>query len=316
MILLQSTVCRWVLGVGIFSQLIFNPQWTSAAYVKDLPLAPNFYSTFHLKIDDETFSPKKWEAILILADNTSDEDLNFIMLVDSRQDRSEPDPNQSASLVYEDLEDPFETSEEENPELHDPFENQNRFIFNLNNNIYNHFTQHVAKGYRFALPFELRLAIRNIFNNITMPVRLLSSILQGDMEKSGRVIVRFLINSTVGIGGMLDVADQEYNIKPVNENMAQALGYHNIPSGPYLVLPILGPSSVRNLFGRILDIFASPTTIFSAPLAVSLSVATGKKINETSFLIKTKKELEEFSIDEYESVRDFYQQYFNHLINE
>lgn len=316
MMLLQSTVCRWVLGVGIFFQLIFIPQWTSAANVSDLPLAPDFYSNIHLKLDDEIFSSEKWKAILILSENTSAGALNSHALEDSGRDWSELDPNQRASLPYEDLQDPFDISEEENPELRDPFESHNRFMFNLNNKIYNHFTRHVAKGYRFAVPFELRIAIRNVFNNATMPVRLLSSLIQGDMEKSGRVIGRFLINSTAGLGGMLDVADQEYNIKPVNENMEQALGYYDVPSGPYLVLPILGPSSVRNVFGRVADIFASPAYIFSAPFAVSVSVATGKKINETSFLIKTKKELEEFSIDEYESVRDFYQQYHNHLIRE
>ncbi len=314
MILWQSTVYRWVLGVGICFQLIFIPQWTSAANVSDLPLAPNFYSNIHLKIDDEAFSSEKWQDILFLAENTNTENSRALEVSDG--DRSKTDLNQKTSLTFEDLEDPFDTHEEEGPELQDPFESHNRFMFNLNNKIYNHFTKHVAKGYRFTVPFELRIAIRNAFNNATMPVRLLSSIIQGDMEKSGRVIGRFLINSTVGLGGLLDVADQEYNIKPVNENMEQALGYYDVPSGPYLVLPILGPSSVRNVFGRVADIFASPAYIFSAPFAVSASVATGKKINETSFLIKTKKELEEFSIDEYESVRDFYQQYHNHLIRE
>ena len=313
--LLQSTVCRWVLRTGICFQLIFIPQWTSAANVSDLPLAPNFYSNIHLKIDDEAFSSEKWQDILFLAVNKNTENLHALE-VSGSEDKSEADPYRGDSLTFEDLEDPFDTHEEEGPELQDPFESHNRFMFNLNNKIYNHFTRHVAKGYRFTLPFELRIAIRNAFNNATMPVRLLSSIIQGDMEKSGRVIGRFLINSTVGLGGMLDVADQEYNIKPVNENMEQALGYHKVPSGPYLVLPILGPSSVRNVFGRVADIFASPAYIFSAPFAVSISVATGKKINETSFLIKTKKELEEFSIDEYASVRDFYQQYNYHLIKE
>jgi phospholipid-binding lipoprotein MlaA len=314
MISLQSTVCQWVLGVGICFPLIFIPQWTSAANVSDLPLAPNFYSNIHIKLDDEAFSSEKWQGILFLAENTNTGNSRALEVSDG--DRPRADLNQETSLPYEDLEDPFDTYEEKGPELQDPFESHNRFIFNLNNKIYNHFTRHVAKGYRFTVPLELRIAIRNAFNNATMPARLLSSIIQGDMEKSGRVIGRFLINSTVGLGGLLDVADQEYNIKPANENMEQALGYYDVPSGPYLVLPVLGPSSVRNVFGRVADVFASPAYIFSAPFAVSAGVATGKKINETSFLIKTKKELEEFSIDEYESVRNLYQQYQNHLIKE
>ena len=211
------------------------------------------------------------------------------------------------------LDDPFAS---EVPKLPDPYENHNRFIFNLNNKIYNHFTKHVAKGYRFTVPLDVRIVIRNIFNNAAMPVKLVSSLIQGNIEKSGKVVGRFLINSTAGLGGMLDVAEQEYNIKPVNENMSQALGYYDVPTGPYLVLPLLGPSSIRNLVGRTADIFVSPAFLFSAPFMVSSGVATGKKVNETSFLVKTKKELEQNSLDEYESTRDFYKQYHYRLVKE
>jgi len=158
--------------------------------------------------------------------------------------------------------------------------------------------------------------IKNILTNGTMPVRLLSSLLQGDLGKSGRVISRFLINSTVGLGGMFDVADNEFDIKPANENMTQTLGFYDVPSGPYLVLPILGPSSVRNLIGRTADIFVSPTFLLSAPFAVSSGIAAVKKTNETSFLIDIHEDLREHSIDEYISVRDLYQQYHYFLINE
>ena len=311
MMLLQWTFGRRVLGVGICIQLIFIPQWVSAANVSDLPFAPSYFDN-HLKRDGGKLFSENRESFILLSENTSAGVLDSNKLEDSNRDRSEPDPGPGTSLTYEEFEDPFST---EIPELKDPFEKHNQFIFNLNNKIYNYFTKHVSKGYRFAVPFELRIAVRNIFNNAAaMPVNLVSSLIQGDMAKSGRVIGRFLINSIAGWGGMLDVAGQEYNIEPVNENMTQALGYYGVPSGPYLVLPMLGPSSVRNLVGRTADIFVSPAFLFSAPFMVSAGVATGKKINETSFLIKTKKELERNSLDEYESVRDFYNQYHYSLI--
>jgi len=227
---------------------------------------------------------------------------------------SEPSP--SLDTFYKELEDPFGTPEEDIPEFWDPFESHNRFMFNLNNALYDYFGKHVAKGYRFTVPYDVRVMIKNIITNGTMPVRLLSSLLQGDLDKSGRVIGRFLINSTVGIGGIFDVADQGFNIKPANENMTQTLGYYDVPSGPYLVLPILGPSSVRNLLGRTADVFVSPTFLLSAPFAVSSGIAAVKKTNETSFLIKTHQDLRENSVDEYTSVKDLYQQYHYFLINE
>jgi phospholipid-binding lipoprotein MlaA len=222
------------------------------------------------------------------------------------------DPN-AEDQSYEEPEDPFA---EDNPKLEDPFENHNRAVFSFNNHVFNYFTRHVAHGYKSVIPDEMRVAIRNVFDNISMPINLVSSLLQGNIDKSGRVVGRFLINSTVGLGGIFDVADGEFDLKPVNENMTQALGYHGVPSGPYIVIPFMGSSSVRNLVGRTADIFLNPAFLLSAPVLVNASLAGAKKVNETSFLVKIKKELDERSIDEYESVRDFYEQYHNHLIRE
>ena len=304
-----------MLSVGICIQLIFIPQWTSAASVGDLPIAPKFYFDGHLEKSYGKYFSENLESNQF-PENTSAGVLDSNKLEDASRDLSEPVPSLETFLTYKELEDPFGTPEEDIPELWDPFESHNRFMFNLNNALYDYFGKHVAKGYRFSVPYDVRVVIKNIITNGTMPVRLLSSLLQGDLDKSGRVIGRFLINSTVGLGGMFDVADQEFNIKPANENMTQTLGYYNVPSGPYLVLPILGPSSVRNLFGRTADVFVSPAFLLSAPFAVSSGIAAVKKTNETSFLIKTHEDLRENSIDEYISVRDLYQQYHYFLINE
>ncbi len=141
----------------------------------------------------------------------------------------------------------------------------------------------MAKGYRFAVPLELRIAIRNLFDNASMPINLVSSLIQGNLKKSGRVISRFLINSTAGLGGILDVAGQEYKIEPVHENMNQALGYYGVPSGPYLVLPLFGPASVRNLIGRTADIFVSSAFFLSAPFVVTSGIATSKRLTKLPF---------------------------------
>ena len=316
MMLFNRVFSRSMLSVGICIQLIFIPQWISAASVSCRPIAYKYCIVeSHLEKSDGNYSSENLE-INQFPENTSAGVLESNKLEDSSRDLSEPSPGLDTFLTYKELEDPFGTPEEDIPELWDPFESHNRFMFNLNNALYDYFGKHVAKGYRFSVPYDARVMIKNIITNGTMPVRLLSSLLQGDLDKSGRVIGRFLINSTVGLGGMFDIADQEFNIKPANENMTQTLGYYDVPSGPYLVLPILGPSSVRNLVGRTADVFVNPTFLLSAPFAVSSGIAVVKKTNETSFLIKTHKELRENSIDEYISVRDLYQQYHYFLVNE
>jgi phospholipid-binding lipoprotein MlaA len=307
---LQWTYDRCLFAVGLCLQLVIFTHVASAANVSELEFAPKYLNRDFEKKEDQNISSKLGTPIL-LAENNNAEGGEPEGPEVSGQDSSEYE--MEMVLANEEFEDPFAT---EVPDLPDPYEKKNRAIFDLNNDIYNHFTKHVAKGYRFVFPVELRLAVRNLFNNAAMPVKLVSSLVQGNWEKSGRVVGRFLINSTAGLGGMLDVAEQEYDIQPVDENMSQALGYYGVPTGPYLILPLLGPASVRNLVGRTADIFLSPAFFFSAPFMVSSGIATGKKVNETSFLVKTKKELEQNSLDEYESVRDFYNQYHYRLAKE
>ncbi len=216
--------------------------------------------------------------------------------------------------TYEELEDPF--APEEVPELTDPIEGYNRFMFDFNEGFYDHIMEPVARGYREVIAEDFRMAISNIFDNAFAPVKLFSSVLQGDFEKSGRVVVRTLINTTVGLGGLLDVAGQEYDIKNVNEDFDQALGYYGVPTGPYVVLPLLGPSTLRNITGRVVDSMMSPSIIFAPDLVAGTAISVGDNINDASFILDDKAQLEDSAIDEYESVRDFYHQYRFGLVNE
>lgn len=224
-------------------------------------------------------------------------------------------PSESEGF-YEDLEDPFaKPFEKELPELKDPFEKYNRFMFGVNENIYDYFMEPVARGWRYVLPEDVRIVIKNVFDNALTPVKLFSSLAQGNLDKSGRVLSRVVINTTVGFGGMLDVAGQEYGIENVNEDMDQALGYHDVPTGPYIVLPFLGPSTVRNVAGRTIDSFLSPNVLFSPSFLVGAGVTVSDNVNAVSFIIEDKKALEESAVDEYESVRDFYHQYRQGLLH-
>ncbi len=210
---------------------------------------------------------------------------------------------------YEDMEDPFAGSSEDIPILTDPLEGYNRWMFGVNETIYDNVLEPVARGYRDTVHENLRLGIKNIFSNAMAPVKLVSSLLQLDFEKSGRVIARTLINTTFGLGGIADVAGEEYHIEDVSEDFDQALGSYGIPTGPYVVLPIFGPSTARNIVGRAADGFLSPTFFFAPSTAVSIGLATEENINDASFIVDDKKQLEDSALDEYESIRDFYHQY-------
>ena len=109
----------------------------------------------------------------------------------------------------------------------------------------------IARGYRDVMNEDIRMVISNIFNNALAPVKLISSFLQGDLDKTGRVIGRTIINTTLGLGGMFDVAEKgALESRSVNEDLDQALGSYGIPTGPYIVLPLLGPSTLRGIVGR------------------------------------------------------------------
>lgn len=210
---------------------------------------------------------------------------------------------------YEDMEDPFAGDSEDIPILTDPLEGYNRWMFGVNETIYDNVLEPVARGYRDTVHENLRLGIKNLFSNAMAPVKLVSSLLQLDFEKSGRVIARTLINTTFGIGGIADVAGEEYQIEDVSEDFDQALGSYGIPTGPYVVLPIFGPSTARNIVGRAADGFLSPTFFFAPSTAVSVGLSVEENVNDASFIIDDKKHLDESALDEYESVRDFYHQY-------
>ena len=223
--------------------------------------------------------------------------------------RSSQDPDD-----FEDLEDPFAGSSGDIPILADPLEGYNRWMFGVNETIYQNVLEPVAIGYRNMVHENLRLGIKNMFSNAMAPVRLISSLLQLDFEKSGRVILRTLINTTLGLGGIADVAGEEYHIEGVGEDFDQLLGSYGIPTGPYVILPFFGPSTARNIVGRAADGFLSPTFFFAPSTSVSASLTVEENINDASFIIDDKKQLEDSALDEYESVRDFYHQWRHGLL--
>ena len=146
------------------------------------------------------------------------------------------------------------------PETEDPWESLNRGTFAFNQTFDKYLLAPLAKGYRFVFPAEVRTGVRNFLSNLSEPWSSINSALQGDLKNTGTTFARFVINSTIGILGIFDVAT-EIGFEKQKEDFGQTLAVHGVGPGPYLVLPFLGPSTVRDAIGKVTSLYADPVTL-------------------------------------------------------
>lgn len=145
-------------------------------------------------------------------------------------------------------------------EVSDPLEPVNRVIFEFNDTVDVYLLKPVAEGYEAVMPEFAQTGVRNFFANLEYPSHLLSDVIQLKFDQAATHTGRFLINSTLGIGGLLDLASP-MGLQPHEEDFGTALGHYGVPPGPYLVLPLLGPSTVRDGVGRVVDSSIHPFAI-------------------------------------------------------
>jgi phospholipid-binding lipoprotein MlaA len=142
-------------------------------------------------------------------------------------------------------------------ETWDPIEPVNRGIFWFNEQADYYVLEPVAQGYDYVTPAVVQDSVRSFFENLRYPLLLVSDLVQLKFSQAGLHTGRFVINTTVGLGGLFDVAS-DMGLEKHNEDFGIALAYHGVPSGPYLVIPFLGPSNLRDGFGRVVGIFLNP----------------------------------------------------------
>ncbi len=209
----------------------------------------------------------------------------------------------------------FEDEYQESPaEIADPFEGLNRGIFWVNDQLYFLFLKPLAKGMRF-LPKPARQGIDNFFNNIGAPLRAGNAMLQLKFEAMSRELLRFLINSTVGIGGLIDVT-QGTGLQRVNEDFGQTLGHYGIGPGLYIVMPLLGPSTLRDALGDTVDALFDPIYLNTDTNRDLLTVKAIKTINTLSLDNDTYESIKRDSLDPYLFIRNTYIQHRQVLIDE
>jgi phospholipid-binding lipoprotein MlaA len=137
-------------------------------------------------------------------------------------------------------------------DVNDPFEDWNRAVFSFNEKADRYVLKPVAEGYDRVTPKPVQTGIRNFFNNLGEPITMVNALLQAKPGKAARSLTRFVFNSTIGLYGLIDVAGG-MGIERENEDFSQTLAIWGVGSGPYLMLPLLGPSDVRGLSGRVAD---------------------------------------------------------------
>lgn len=193
--------------------------------------------------------------------------------------------------------------------IHDPLEPMNRAFFGFNDTFYEWLLRPVTDGYIWMLPRELRDSFGNFFYNLAMPIRLLNTLLQGDLQGSGVVLQRFLVNSTLGVYGLVDVAYLEFDLKPEEADFGQTLGKWGLGEGIYFCWPLFGPSSVRDSFGLVVDAFTHPIPYFHQNYYLDLAYYTTNKLNTLSLSPDLYEDLKRYSLDPYIAARQAYYDY-------
>ncbi len=200
--------------------------------------------------------------------------------------------------------------EEELEKIADPIEPLNRVFFHFNDKLYFWLLEPVASGYAKVMPETGRISVRNFFNNLTTPIRLVNSILQFKFDSAGIELKRFGINTTMGMLGLFDPAKKNLGIKMQEEDLGQTFGvWFNAGPGFYIVWPVLGPSSLRDTVGLVGDSFLDPVSYVNPWLYDRLAIQAGDKLNRVSLVLGDYEEIKMDALDPYAAFRDIYHQY-------
>jgi len=201
------------------------------------------------------------------------------------------------------------------PDPRDPMEPFNRKVYAFNQTVDKAVLKPAAKGYVAIVPEIVRRGVRNVFNNLGMVVTTLNDALQLKGTKVPVDIARFTTNAVFGLGGLIDVAS-ELKIENRNEDFGQTLGYWGVPSGPYLTLPLLGASDVRDGSGLLVDFFTNPLYYSRADSQIRWGMFALNLVDTRANLLGAEKFLETAAVDPYSFLRDAYLQRREYLIHD
>lgn len=204
--------------------------------------------------------------------------------------------------------DDFETTVYED-EVYDPFEGVNRAIFSFNNSADKVVLEPIAKGYK-KLPPPIQSGVGNFINNLKLPLAAVNQLLQGQGKNAMESTGRFLVNSTIGIFGLIDVAD-DIGLNQKEEDFGQTLATWGVGDGFYIVLPLFGPSNLRDTTGMLMAMMTDPINAYSASQGEAWAIpmrTAANAIDQRSQIIDEVNALRNNSVDYYAAVRSSYYQ--------
>jgi phospholipid-binding lipoprotein MlaA len=192
----------------------------------------------------------------------------------------------------------------------DPLESWNRQVFAMNMNFDHALLKPTAEAYVNVVPEPARTGLHNFLINLDSPVIFANDVLQGEFLLAGETVGRFGLNSTIGVGGLVDVATPA-GIPAHSSDFGQTLGVWGVGPNPYLVLPLLGPSNPRDLTGYVADTVMDPLTYVGIRDYEYWQIGRGAAnvIDERAENLETLDELDRSSVDKYASMRSLYRQY-------
>ncbi len=196
-------------------------------------------------------------------------------------------------------------------DVNDPLESVNRVIFEFNEIVYTNLFTPVAKTYNNVFPATFRLGLSNVIDNISSPVTFVNDILQLELNRALTTFARFLVNSTIGMVGMADVAST-IGLEQHTEDFGQTLGSYGVGEGLYLVLPLLGPNNPRDAIGKYLvDPYFDPLGLYLSNTdrdnerMARMGVGA---LDEYSGIVNELEQIKKTSVDYYAAIRSLYRQ--------
>ena len=201
------------------------------------------------------------------------------------------------------------------PSPDDPWEPFNRSVFEFNEGLDAYVLKPVVAGYRFVLPEFVREGIYNFFSNYNDIYTALNNLLQGKPDYAFNDLMRVVVNTTMGLGGLIDLATPG-GLEKHKEDFGQTFGVWGVPSGPYVVLPFFGPSSVRDTFGTVADLETDYLFKYIPNVGLRNSLTGLRVVNARNTYYEAGDLLDGAAIDKYSFLRDAYIQRRKYQINE
>lgn len=188
----------------------------------------------------------------------------------------------------------------------DPYENFNRKIFNFNDKVDNYVAEPISDAYKWITPQFMQTGVFNFFNNLKTINVVINDVLQAKFQQSAKDTGRFALNTTLGLGGFVDVG-KSVGLEQNEEDFEQTLAVWGVPRGSYLVIPLIGPSTMRGIPGAAFDTAANPTSYVGLPIQL-ISLLNTRANAEGSL-----KFIDEAALDPYVFTRESFLQWRNNL---